>query len=172
MWGISTYQMSAESTTQQRGNSPGYSWRLWKRLSWNSWWGSQLGRVSWVPLDHLFVSREGLVGDVVVGGCPGHSSRVFGSRRAWTSEGRLWSLLEGQAKESLGVSHKGQRSLGRLDVLWKGNLKAAGADCPQMSQWGTVIIGWLNREIWVELGKKRRICKLQEKRKATQEDYK
>lgn len=32
-----------------------------------------------VPLDHVFVSREGLGGSGVVGGCPGHSSHVFGS---------------------------------------------------------------------------------------------
>lgn len=56
----------------------------------------------------------------MVGGCPGHSSHdvtVFGSRRTWILRGGLQSILETQVTESLGVSHEGQRSLRRLDVL-------------------------------------------------------
>ncbi|KAK4825642.1 hypothetical protein QYF61_001427 [Mycteria americana] len=43
--------------------------------------------------------------------------------------------------------------------------------CQKMSQWGRRL-AWLNREIWLELRKKRRVYDLWKKGQATQEDYK
>ena len=63
-------------------NSLGGSWSVWKiTYSWHSWWVSQLGKAS--LLNVLFVNREELVGDVMVGGHLGHSDHemiVFDSR--------------------------------------------------------------------------------------------
>ena len=70
-WGTSTSQTSAGFITQQTGKSPGWFLEcvgdnFWTQLVKEPIRGSKI-------LDLLFVNREGLVGDVKVGGCLGHS---------------------------------------------------------------------------------------------------
>lgn len=61
------------------------------------------------PLDLLFANREGLVGDVMVGGCLGHSDHkileflIFWSELPpWHSRRQIWANLETWWTESLG----------------------------------------------------------------------
>lgn len=65
--------MSARNTTQKRRNSTGGSWSVLKRTSWQNWWGSQQGKA---PAGPAAVNKEGLVGDVTVGGYPGHGDHM------------------------------------------------------------------------------------------------
>ncbi|GAB0179913.1 hypothetical protein GRJ2_000456600 [Grus japonensis] len=138
-------------------------------------------------LDLLFANREGLVGDVMVGGRLGHSShemmRVFDSQRSKEAgqqnchlglqEGRLWPVWETGWQSPLGGRPEGQRSPGRLDILQEGNLKGTAAGCPHVLKDGQRgrRPAWLNRELWLEVRKKR-VYDLWKKGQATQEDYK
>ncbi|KAK4830584.1 hypothetical protein QYF61_011819 [Mycteria americana] len=141
-------------------------------------------------LDLLFVNREGLVGDVTVEGRLGHSDhkmiRVFDS---WRS------------KEEEEVSRTATLNFWRADfglfrslvdrVPWEAVLKGKGVQegwtffkkeilkmqeqavpiCQKTSQPGRKV-GWLNKDLWLELRKKRVVYDLWKKRQATQEDYK
>lgn len=86
-------------------------------------------------LDLLFVNREGLVDDVMVGGCLGHSKhktvRVLSCWRRggsaelppWTSSRQTLVLFQRLANR---VLWERPRSLGRLDTVQEGNLQGAG----------------------------------------------
>ena len=97
-------------------------------------------------LDLLFVNREGLVGDVMVGGHLGHHNHemieflILGEVKRGVSRtatldfqrtvfGLFRRLVD---KSPLGGSPEGQRSPGRLDILQEGNLKGAGAGRPHV----------------------------------------
>ncbi|KAK4814759.1 hypothetical protein QYF61_026736 [Mycteria americana] len=140
------------------------------------------------PLDHLFTNREGLVSDVMVGGCLGHSDHKM-----------IDFLILGEAAR--GVSKTATLDFRRADfglfrrlverVPWEAALKGKGVQegwtffkegvlkaqeqsvprCRKTSRWGRRP-AWLNRELWLELRKKRRVYNLWKKGQATQEDYK
>ncbi|KAK4817900.1 hypothetical protein QYF61_002284 [Mycteria americana] len=140
------------------------------------------------PLDLLFVNREGLVGDVTVGGHLRHSDHkmtellILGGARKGASRTAAWDFW--RAAFSLF-----RRLVDR--VLWEAVLKGKGVQegwtffkkeilkaqeqavpiCQKTSQKGGRP-AWLNRELWLELRKKRRVYDLWKKGQATQEDYK
>jgi len=135
-------------------------------------------------LDLFFVNREGLLGDVMVGGCLGHSDHGMTEllilrevRRGVSRTATLdfWRADFGlQTKSALGGSPEGQMSPGRLDALQEGSLKEAQKAipmCRKMSQWGRRL-AWLNRDLWLELTQKKRLYDLWKKMQTTQEDYK
>ncbi|KAK4820378.1 hypothetical protein QYF61_025454 [Mycteria americana] len=123
------------------------------------------------PLDLLFVNREGLVGDVTVGGHLGHSDHkmidflILGEVRREVSR---TATLDFQ-RADFGLF---RRLVDRvpLDAVLKGKgvqegwtffkkeiLKAqeqAVPMCRKTSQWGRRA-AWLNRELWVELREKK-----------------
>lgn len=61
--------MLDENRVQQRINSLGDSWSVWITSSQVA---SELTREG-APLNLLFANREGVMGGVMVRGCPGHS---------------------------------------------------------------------------------------------------
>ncbi|KAK4807164.1 hypothetical protein QYF61_024284 [Mycteria americana] len=139
-------------------------------------------------LDLLFVNREGLVGDVMFGGRLGHSDHEM-----------IEFLILGKVKRM--VSRTATLDLRRADfglfrglvdrVPWEAVLKGKGVQegwtffkkevlkaqeqavprCQKVSRRGRRP-AWLNRELWLELRKKRRVYDLWKKGQATQEDYK
>ncbi|GAB0207710.1 hypothetical protein GRJ2_003236700 [Grus japonensis] len=139
-------------------------------------------------LDMSFANREGLVGDVMVGGHLGHSdhemiefllhrelrrevSRIatldfwradFGLFRKWVDRVPLEEVLKGKGVQEGWTFFK------------KEVLKAQEQAVPMCRKTGQQgrRPAWLNRELWLELRKKRRVYGLWKKGQATQEDYK
>ncbi|GAB0210066.1 hypothetical protein GRJ2_003472400 [Grus japonensis] len=141
------------------------------------------------PLDLLFVNREGLVDDVMVGGHLGHSDHKM-----------IEFLILGEVRR--GVSRTATLDFRRADfdlfrslvdrVPWEAVLKGKGVQegwtffkkevlkvqeqavpmCQKTSQQERRRLSWLNRELCLELRKKRRVYGLWKKGQATQEDYK
>ncbi|KAK4806799.1 hypothetical protein QYF61_005595 [Mycteria americana] len=140
------------------------------------------------PLDLLFTNREGLVSDVMVGGCLGQSDHEM-----------IEFLIRGEAAR--GVSKTATLDFRRADfglfrrlverVPWEAALMGKGVQegwtffkeevlkaqeravprCRKTSRWGRRP-AWLTRELWLELRRKRRVYDLWKKGRATQEDYK
>ncbi|KAK4810673.1 hypothetical protein QYF61_007473 [Mycteria americana] len=140
------------------------------------------------PLDLLFTNREGLVGDVMVGGCLGQSDHEM-----------IEFLILGEVRRE--VSRTATLDFRRADfglfrrlverVPWEAALMGKGVQegwtffkeevlkaqeqavprC-QKTSWRGRRPAWLNRELWLELRKKRRVYDLWKKGQATQEDYK
>ncbi|KAK4810488.1 hypothetical protein QYF61_004268 [Mycteria americana] len=140
------------------------------------------------PLDLLFTNREGLVSDVMVGGCLGQSDHEM-----------IEFLIHGEAAR--GVSKTAPLDFRRADfglfrrlverVPWEAALMGKGVQegwtffkeevlkaqeravprCRKTSRRGRRP-AWLTRELWLELRRKRRVYDLWKKGRATQEDYK
>ncbi|KAK4810724.1 hypothetical protein QYF61_007698 [Mycteria americana] len=140
------------------------------------------------PLDLLFTNREGLVSDVMVGGCLGQSDHEM-----------IEFLIRGEAAR--GVSKTATLDFRRADfglfrrlverVPWEAALMGKGVQegwtffkeevlkaqeravprCRKTSRRGRRP-AWLTRELWLELRRKRRVYDLWKKGRATQEDYK
>ncbi|KAK4812550.1 hypothetical protein QYF61_008895 [Mycteria americana] len=140
------------------------------------------------PLDLLFTNREGLVSDVMVGGCLGQSDHEM-----------IEFLICGEVAR--GVSKTATLDFRRADfglfrrlverVPWEAALMGKGVQegwtffkeevlkaqeqavprCRKTSRWGRRP-AWLTRELWLELRRKRRVYDLWKKGRATQEDYK
>ncbi|KAK4815431.1 hypothetical protein QYF61_002646 [Mycteria americana] len=140
------------------------------------------------PLDLLFTNRDGLVSDVMVGGCLGQSNHEM-----------IEFLICGEAAR--GVSKTATLDFRRADfdlfrrlverVPWEAALMGKGVQegwtffkeevlkaqeravprCRKISRRGRRP-AWLTRELWLELRRKRRVYDLWKKGQATQEDYK
>ncbi|KAK4806437.1 hypothetical protein QYF61_013930 [Mycteria americana] len=139
------------------------------------------------PLDLLFTNREGLVSDVMVGGCLGQSDHEM-----------IEFLIRGEAARGVGKTatldfRRADFSLFRrlVDrVPWEAALMGKGVQegwtffkeevlkaqeravprCRKTSRRGRRP-AWLTRELWLELRRKRRVYDLWKKGRATQEDY-
>ncbi|KAK4806160.1 hypothetical protein QYF61_001083 [Mycteria americana] len=139
------------------------------------------------PLDLLFTNREGLVSDVMVGGCLGQSDHEM-----------IEFLIRGEAARGVGKTatldfRRADFSLFRrlVDrVPWEAALMGKGVQegwtffkeevlkaqeravprCRKTSRRGRRP-AWLTRELWLELRRKRRVYDLCKKGRATQEDY-
>ncbi|KAK4830725.1 hypothetical protein QYF61_013175 [Mycteria americana] len=139
------------------------------------------------PLDLLFTNREGLVSDVMVGGCLGQSDHEM-----------IEFLIRGEAAR--GVGKTATLDFRRADfglfrrlvdrVPWEAALMGKGVQegwtffkeevlkaqeravprCRKTSRRGRRP-AWLTRELWLELRRKRRVYDLWKKGRATQEDY-
>ncbi|KAK4818760.1 hypothetical protein QYF61_018932 [Mycteria americana] len=139
-------------------------------------------------LDLLFVNREGLAGDVTVGGRLQHSDHemvefsILGEVRSgvsrtatldfWRADFGLFRRLVDRVPWEAVL--KGKVVQESWTFFKKEVLKAqeqAIPMCQKTSQWGRRP-AWLNRELWPELRKKRRVYDLWKKGQATQEDYK
>ncbi|KAK4821278.1 hypothetical protein QYF61_017642 [Mycteria americana] len=140
------------------------------------------------PLDLLFTNREGLVSDVMVGGCLGQSDHEM-----------IEFLIRGEAARGVGKTatldfRRADFSLFRRlveRVPWQAALRGKGVQegwtffkeevlkaqeravprCRKTSRRGRRP-AWLTRELWLELRRKRRVYDLWKKGRATQEDYK
>ncbi|KAK4826282.1 hypothetical protein QYF61_007129 [Mycteria americana] len=140
------------------------------------------------PLDLLFTNRDGLVSDVMVGGCLGQSDHEM-----------IEFLIRGEAAR--GVGKPATLDFRRADfglfrrlverVPWEAALMGKGVQegwtffkeevlkaqeravprCRKTSRRGRRP-AWLTRELWLELRRKRRVYDLWKKGRATQEDYK
>ncbi|KAK4813002.1 hypothetical protein QYF61_004178 [Mycteria americana] len=140
------------------------------------------------PLDLLFTNREGLVSHVMAGGRLGQSDHEM-----------IEFLIHGEVAR--GVSKTATLDFWRADfglfrrlverVPWEAALKGKGVQegwaffkeevlkaqeravprCRKTS-WQGRRLAWLNRELWLELGKKRRVYDLWKKGRAAQEDDK
>ncbi|PKU29997.1 hypothetical protein llap_19699 [Limosa lapponica baueri] len=138
-------------------------------------------------LDLLFVNREGLVGDVTVGDCLGHSdyemiefsvlreARRGASRTATMDLQRadfgLFKNLLDRAPWEAALKGKGVQegwTCFKEEVL-KAQEQAVPVRC-KASRRGKRP-AWLNKEIWSQLREKRKVYGLWEKGQATQEDY-
>ncbi|KAK4806905.1 hypothetical protein QYF61_012626 [Mycteria americana] len=139
------------------------------------------------PLDLLFTNREGLVSDVMVGGCLGQSDHEM-----------IEFLIRGEAARGVGKTatldfRRADFSLFRRlvdSVPWEAALMGKGVQegwtffkeevlkaqeralprCRKTSRRGRRP-AWLTRELWLELRRKRRVYDLWKKGRATQEDY-
>ncbi|KAK4821440.1 hypothetical protein QYF61_020023 [Mycteria americana] len=139
-------------------------------------------------LDLLFTNREGLVSHVMVGGRLGQSDHemidfsILGkvrrgvSRTAtldfWRADFGLFRKLADRVPWDVVLKGKGVQE--GWAFFKKEMLQAqeqAIPRCRKMTQWGRRR-AWLNRELWLELRKKRRVYDLWKKGQATQEDYK
>ncbi|KAK4816200.1 hypothetical protein QYF61_012665 [Mycteria americana] len=139
-------------------------------------------------LDLLFTNREGLVSDVMVGGCLGQSDHEM-----------IEFLIRGETAR--GVSKTATLDFRRADfglfrrlverVPWEAALMGKGVQegwtffkeevlkaqeravprCRKTSRQGRRP-AWLTRELWLELRRKRRVYDLWKKGRASQEDYK
>ncbi|KAK4821701.1 hypothetical protein QYF61_027773 [Mycteria americana] len=140
------------------------------------------------PLDLLFTNREGLVSDVMVGGRLGQSDHemivvlILGEVRRGVSRTATWDFWRAGFGLFMKLADRGP---------WEAVLKGKGVQegwtffkkeilqaqeqaipmCRKMTRWGRSP-AWLNRELWLELRKKRRVYDLWKKGQATQEDYK
>ncbi|KAK4830743.1 hypothetical protein QYF61_013193 [Mycteria americana] len=140
------------------------------------------------PLDLLFMNRDGLVSDVMVGGCLGQSDHEM-----------IEFLIRGEAARGVGKTatldfRRADFSLFRRlveRVPWEAALmgkrvqegwtffkeevlkaqERAVPRCRKTSRRGRRP-AWLTRELWLELRRKRRVYDLWKKGRATQEDYK
>ena len=140
------------------------------------------------PLDLLFTNREGLVGDVEVGGCLGQSDHdmvefsVLGGGRRGNSKTatldfrradfELFRRLVGRVLWSSVFESKGVQD-GWL-LFKKEVLKAQEQAVPlsrKMSRCGRRP-AWMNRELFLRLQEKKRIYLLWKKGRATQKEYK
>ncbi|KAK4831172.1 hypothetical protein QYF61_015642 [Mycteria americana] len=179
--------MSAGNTIQQRGNSLGGSWSVWQIDNFLMQLVSEPTREG-APLDLLFTNREGLVSDVMVGGCLGQSDHEM-----------IEFLIRGEVAR--GFSKTATLDFRRADfglfrslverVPWEAALMGKGVQegwaffkeealkaqeravprCRKTS-WRGRRPAWLTRELWLELRRKRRVYDLWKKGRATQEDYK
>jgi len=138
-------------------------------------------------MDLLFANREGLVGDAAVGGHLLHSDHemviVF---NFWRRTGVSRTATSDFRRAALGLFRC------QVDgVPWETVLKGRGVQegwtffknailqvqdqatpmCQKTSPQGRRP-AWLNRELWLELRKKKRVYDLCKKGQATQEDYK
>ena len=137
-------------------------------------------------LEFLFVNREGLVGDVMVGGLLGHSNHEMiefliprEERRGisktvtldfWIADFGLFTSYRitcEAAVKSKGVQ-KGWTFF-RMGIL--NAQEQAVPICQKKSHLGTRLI-WLNRELLLELRKKRRVYDSRKKGKTAQGNYK
>uniref|UniRef100_A0A8B9TVH4 BACK domain-containing protein n=1 Tax=Anas platyrhynchos TaxID=8839 RepID=A0A8B9TVH4_ANAPL len=139
-------------------------------------------------LDLLFTNREGLVEDVIVGNSLGQSDHemveftILGGARKGTSKttvldfrradfGLLRTLVGGVPWEAV---LKG-RGVQKGWALFKRQILMAQERSipmrPKMSQRGRRP-AWLNRELWLELRRKKRVYNLWKIGQATKEDYK
>ncbi|KAK4810854.1 hypothetical protein QYF61_008826 [Mycteria americana] len=140
------------------------------------------------PLDLLFANREGLEGDVMAGGRLGHSDHemiefsILGevrnvvSRTATLDFRRAdFGLFRGLVDRVPGEAVlKGKGVQEGWTFFRKEILKAqeqAVPMCRKTSRRGRRP-AWLNRELWLELRKNRRVYDLWKKVQATQEDHK
>ncbi|KAK4809656.1 hypothetical protein QYF61_002553 [Mycteria americana] len=140
------------------------------------------------PLDLLFTNRDGLVSDVMVGGCLGQSDHEM-----------IEFLIRGEAARGVGKTatldfRRADFSLFRSlveRVPWEAALMGKGVQegwtffkeevlkaqeravprCRKTSRRGRRP-AWLTRELSLELRRKRRVYDLWKKGRATQEDYK
>ncbi|GAB0202630.1 hypothetical protein GRJ2_002728600 [Grus japonensis] len=138
-------------------------------------------------LDLLFTNREGLVGDVVVGGCLGLSNHEM-----------IEFSIHGEVRR--GISRTATMDFWRADfgllrtlverVPWETVLKGKGVQegwaffkkevlkaqeqavpmCCKTNRWGRRL-AWLNRELLLGLREKRRVYHSWKKGQATQEEY-
>ncbi|GAB0203785.1 hypothetical protein GRJ2_002844100 [Grus japonensis] len=140
------------------------------------------------PLDLLFANREGLVGDVMIGGHLGHRDHemieflILGevkrvaSRTAtldfWRADFGLLRRLVGRVPWEAVLKGKGVQE--GWTLVQKEILKAQEQAVPmcQKTSWQGRRLAWLNRQLWLELRIKRRVYGLWKKGQATQEDYK
>ncbi|KAK4809578.1 hypothetical protein QYF61_020000 [Mycteria americana] len=140
------------------------------------------------PLDLLFTNRDGLVSDVMVGGCLGQSDHEM-----------IEFLIRGEVARGVGKTatldfRRADFSLFRRlveRVPWEAALMGKGVQegwtffkeevlkaqeravprCRKTSRRGRRP-AWLTRELWLKLRRKRRVYDLWKKGRATQEDYK
>ena len=141
------------------------------------------------PLGLLFIIRERLVGDVMVGGRLVHSDhemivvlilrevRMGVSRTAtldfWKANSGLFRSLVDRATWEAALKGKGAQE--SWTVFKTEILRAQDQAIPmcQKTSWCRRKPAWLNRELWLELrDKKKRVYDLWKKRQVTQEDYK
>ncbi|KAK4813839.1 hypothetical protein QYF61_001937 [Mycteria americana] len=128
------------------------------------------------PLDLLFTNREGLVSHVMVGGRLGQSDhkmiRVFDTWRSGEGDFGLFRRLVNRVPWEAALKGKGVQegwTFFKEEVL-KAQERAVPR-CRKTSQQGRRP-AWLNRELWLELRKKRRVYDLWKKGQVTQEDCK
>ncbi|KAK4828864.1 hypothetical protein QYF61_000992 [Mycteria americana] len=127
-------------------------------------------------LDLLFMNREGLVSDVMVGGHLGQKVRRGVSRTATLDFRRadfgLFRSLVDRVPWEAALKGKGVQE--GWTSFKKETLKAQEQANPmcRKTSWRGRRPAWLNRELWLELRKKRRVYDLWKKGRATQEDYK
>ena len=140
------------------------------------------------PLDLLFTNREGLVGDVEVGGCLGQSDHDMvefsilgggtrGNSKTATLDFRradfeLFRRLVGRVPWGSVLESKGVQDgwlLFKKEVL-KAQEQAVPLSC-KMSRCGRRPV-WMNRELFLRLQGKKRIYLLWNKGRATQKEYK
>uniref|UniRef100_A0A493TF21 Reverse transcriptase domain-containing protein n=1 Tax=Anas platyrhynchos platyrhynchos TaxID=8840 RepID=A0A493TF21_ANAPP len=140
------------------------------------------------PLDLLFTNREGLVEDVVVGTCLGQSDHetveftIFGEARKGTSKTvvldfqradfeLLRTLVGGVPWETVLKGRGVQEgwALFKREILMA--QERSVPTCPKTSWWGRRP-AWLNRELWLELRRKKRVYDLWKSGQATREDCK
>uniref|UniRef100_A0A8B9ZFV9 Reverse transcriptase domain-containing protein n=1 Tax=Anas platyrhynchos TaxID=8839 RepID=A0A8B9ZFV9_ANAPL len=139
-------------------------------------------------LDLLFTNREGLVEDVIVGNSLGQSDHemvefsILGGARKGTSKTtvldfrradfRLLRTLVGGVPWEAVLKGRGVQEGW---VLFKRQILMAQERsipmCPKMSHRGRRP-AWLNRELWLELRRKKRVYNLWKIGQATREDYK
>lgn len=81
-----------------------------------------------------------------------------------------FGLFRRMIESPLGSSPEGQRGPGRLNILQEGNLQGTRIGCPHVLKDELVgkRLGWLNREIWLELREEKSIYHIWKK---GQEDY-
>uniref|UniRef100_A0A8B9UU32 Reverse transcriptase domain-containing protein n=1 Tax=Anas zonorhyncha TaxID=75864 RepID=A0A8B9UU32_9AVES len=140
------------------------------------------------PLDLLFTNREGLVGDVVVGNCLGQSDHemvefsILGEARKgtsktavldfWRADFELFRTLVGRVPWEAVLKGRGVQEgweLFKKEILMA--QEQSVPMCPNTSRWGRRP-AWLNRELWLELSRKKRVYNLWKRGRATREDYK
>ncbi|KAK4820693.1 hypothetical protein QYF61_003613 [Mycteria americana] len=129
------------------------------------------------PLDLLFTNREGLVSHVMVGGRLGQSDHEMGVSRTATLDFRradfgLFRRLVDRVPWEAALKGKGVQE--GWTLFKEKVLKAQDQAVPrfQKTSWWGRRPAWLNRELWLELRKKRRVYDLWKKGQASQEDYK
>ena len=139
-------------------------------------------------LDLLFMNREGLVSDVMVGGHIGHSDHemieflILGEVRRGVSRtatlgfrranfGLFGRLVDRVPREAVlrGKGFQEGWTFFKKEIL-KAQEQAVPM-CQKTSQQGRRL-AWLNRELWLELRKKRSVYDIWNKGQATQEDCK
>ncbi|XP_071892066.1 uncharacterized protein [Anas platyrhynchos] len=140
------------------------------------------------PLDLLFTNREGLVEDVVVGNCLGQSDHemveftILGKARKGTGKTAvldfrradfvLLRTLVGRVSWEAVLKGRGVQEgwvLFRREILMA--QERSVPTCPKTNWWGRRP-AWLNRELWLEIRRKKRVYNLWKSGQATREDYK
>ncbi|XP_071886556.1 uncharacterized protein [Anas platyrhynchos] len=138
--------------------------------------------------DLLFTNTEGLVEDVVVGSCLGQSDHemlefsILGEARKGTSKTTvldfrradfgLLRTLVGRVPWEVVLKGRGVQegwALLKREILMV--QERSVPTCPKTSRRGRRP-AWLNRELWLELRRKKRVYNLWKRGQATREDYK